>query len=171
MPVPETESGSQGRVLSCTSPLHVASCSPISTPMKFLQLNFIPGSTDVALLIVRIWFGASLLSLHGWGKLVNFAERSGKFADPLGIGSTGSLALVVLAEVFCAGFIVLGLFTRLSALIVSIAMFTAFWVAHGGKLVGPGNGELAFLFLGACVALFLGGAGRFSLDARLGGKR
>lgn len=147
-----------------------ASSSPISTLMKFLQLNFIPGSADVALLIVRIWFGVSLLSLHGWGKLVNFAERSGKFADPLGVGSTASLSLVVLAEVFCAGFIVLGLFTRLSALIAGIAMFTAFWVAHAGKLVGPGNGELAFLFLGACVALFLGGAGRFSLDARLGGK-
>ncbi len=139
--------------------------------MKFLQLNFIPASADVALLIVRIWFGLSLLSLHGWGKLVNFADRSGKFADPLGVGSTASLSLVVLAEVFCAGFIVLGLFTRLSALIAGIAMFTAFWVAHAGKLVGPGNGELAFLFLGACVALFLGGAGRFSADARLGGKR
>jgi putative oxidoreductase len=160
-----------GRFLSRKTPLRAADSSPISTRMKFLQLNFIPGSADVALLMVRIWFGVSLLSLHGWGKLVNFAERSGKFADPLGIGSTGSLALVVLAEVFCAGFIVLGLFTRLAALIAGIAMFTAFWVAHGGKLVGPGNGELAFLFLGACVALFLGGAGRFSFDARFGGKR
>ena len=43
--------------------------------------------------------------------------------------------------------------------------------AHGARLSGPGNGELPFLVLGAFVALLLAGGGRFSLDARMGGRR
>ena len=49
-------------------------------------------------------------------------------------------------------------------------MGVAFWVAHGGKLTGQGNGEMAFLYLGACAVLFLTGGGRYSADASLGAK-
>jgi putative oxidoreductase len=139
--------------------------------MKFLHLNFLPRSADAALLLLRIWFGLSLLSLHGWGKLVNFADRSGRFADPFGIGSTASLALVVFAEVFCAALLVLGIFTRLAALITGFTMFMAFWAGHGARLTGPNHGELSFIFLGGFLALFLAGGGRFSVDARIGAKR
>jgi putative oxidoreductase len=49
-------------------------------------------------------------------------------------------------------------------------MATAFWLIHGARLKGDNNGELAFLYLGVFVALFIAGAGRFSLDARMGAK-
>lgn len=138
--------------------------------MKFLHLNFIPRSADLALLVVRVWFGASLLLLHGWGKLANFSGMASQFADPFGIGKTPSLALAVVGEVLCSGLLVLGLFTRVAALGAGITMATAFWFAHGGKLSGPGSGEMAFLFLGAFVALFFGGAGKYSVDASMGAK-
>lgn len=138
--------------------------------MKFLQLNFIPGSADAGLLILRLWVGLSMAVLHGWGKLTNFSAYSGKFADPFGIGPSASLALVVFAELVCAVFIALGLFTRLSALILGFTMAVAFKLGHGMKLSGEGNGEVAFLFLGACVALLVAGAGRFSVDAKMGAK-
>lgn len=139
--------------------------------MKFLLLNFLPTSTDLALLALRLWFGLSMLVLHGWGKVMNFSAFSTKFADPFGIGTTASLVLVIIAEVVCAALIAIGLFTRWSAVVLGIAMGTAFWSAHGGKLTGQGNGEMAFLFLGACVVLFFAGAGRFSVDAGMGAKR
>lgn len=138
--------------------------------MKFLHLNFLPVSGDAGLLVLRVWFGGSMLFLHGWGKLMNFSMYAEKFADPLGLGKTPSLVLITFAELACAALIALGLFTRLSALILGIGMAVAFWFAHGAKLSGPGNGEVAFLYLGACLALLLAGAGKFSVDAKIGAK-
>jgi putative oxidoreductase len=138
--------------------------------MKFLHLNFLPRSADAALLLLRLWYGASLFTLHGWGKVSGFSTIAGQFPDPFGTGAKPSLVLAILAEFVCAALVVLGLFTRVAALGVAIAMVTAFWFAHGGRLTGNNNGELAFIYLGAFVALFLGGAGKFSLDARMGAK-
>ncbi|HUR56997.1 MAG TPA: DoxX family protein [Opitutaceae bacterium] len=138
--------------------------------MKFLHLNFLPRSANLALLGLRVWFGGSLLALHGWGKLTGFSAMSSKFADPFGLGSMPSLVLATFAELVCAGLIVLGLFTRTAALIAALNMAVAFAFAHKGRLMGTGNGELAFLYLGAFVALFLVGAGKFSVDANIGAK-
>ncbi len=138
--------------------------------LKLLQLRFLPTSVNLALLVLRVWFAVPLLTLHGWGKLTGYAERSQRFADPFGIGSPASLALVVFAEVFCSVLLVLGLCTRLAAAVCGIAMGTAFYVAHGARLTGQGNGELAFMFLGAFVTLLLAGGGRYSIDARTGAR-
>ena len=138
--------------------------------MKFLHLNFLPRSGDLALLVLRIWFGASLACLHGWGKFSGFSAMSGRFPDPFGIGKAPSLALATFAEFFCALLLVLGLYTRVAALFTGVTMATAFWFAHGGKLSGQGNGELPFMYLGAFVALFIAGAGKYSVDAKIGAK-
>ncbi len=138
--------------------------------MKFLHLNFLPRSPDGALLVLRVWLGSAMLALHGWGKLTGFSAMAGKFPDPFGIGSTPSLALAVFGEVVCAALLVAGLFTRFAALGVAITMAVAFWFAHGGKLMGQGNGEMAFLYLGGFVALLIAGGGKFSVDAKIGAK-
>lgn len=67
-----------------------------------------------------------------------------------------------------AALIVIGLATRLSSIAVSFTLLTAFVVAHGAALKGPGNGELPFVFLAGFLALVLAGPGRYSLDAQLG---
>lgn len=138
--------------------------------MKFiptLRLDFLPRSSDFALLVLRLWIGLSLLLLHGWAKLTGFSKMSGKFPDPLGIGSSTSLGLAVFAEVACAILIVLGLFTRLAALAQAILMTVAFCMVHKASLAaGPGSGELAFLYLAAFVTLFIAGPGRYALDGK-----
>ncbi len=138
--------------------------------MKFLQLNFLPTSTDVALLVARVWFGASMLVLHGWGKLTGFGKLAESFPDLFGIGKAPTAALAVFGEVVCAALLVAGLFTRVAAGGLAVTMAVAFFMAHGGKLTGQGNGEMAFLYLGAYVVLFCTGGGRFAVDAKLGGK-
>lgn len=137
---------------------------------RFLQLNFIPHSTDLALLIIRVWLGASLLALHGWGKLTGFGAMAPKFADPLGLGPTVSLGLAVFGEVVCAALLVIGLFTRSAALSLIILMAVAFFVVHGRALSGPASGELAFLYLAGFVTVFLAGGGAYSVDRKLGSK-
>ena len=96
---------------------------------------------------------------------------AGKFPDPIGFGSSTSLALAVFAEVACALLIVAGVFTRAAALTQTILMSVAFFVVHKGALAGPGSGELAFIYLGGFVTLLIGGAGRFSFDAKIGANK
>ena len=138
--------------------------------MKALHLNFIPRSADLALLILRLWYGLSLLLLHGWGKLTGFSAMAAKLPDPLNVGHSVSLGLVVFSEVVCAALIAIGLFTRAAALVTVIELGVAFWFVHGHKLSGAGNGELAFAYLGVLLALVVAGAGRFSVDANVGAK-
>src|SRR5205085_7119475 len=97
----------------------------------------------------------------GWSKLIGFSEMSGKFPDPLGVGSPISLALAVFAEVVCALLLALGLFTRFAAAVLAINMATAFLMVHKLALSGPHSGELAFIYLAAWVTLLVAGAGRF----------
>lgn len=136
---------------------------------RILQLDFLPRSADLALLILRLWLGLSLFLLHGKAKLTGFSGMAGGFPDPLGVGSRFSLGLAVFAEVVCALLVAVGLFTRSAALVLIILMAVAFLLVHKSSLaMGPGSGELAFVYLAAFVAIFVAGAGRFSIDAKLG---
>lgn len=138
--------------------------------MKFLHLNFIPRSADVALLVLRVWFGLSMLLLHGWGKLTNFSTFQERFVNFLGLGPTVSLVLAIIGELVCPALIALGLFTRFAALLSAITMAVAFSLGHGAKLTGPSSGEMAFLYLGVFVTIFVAGAGKHSIDANIGAK-
>jgi len=137
----------------------------MSTIVAFLQLRFIPRNVHIALLLLRLWLGLSMLLLHGLTKLKTFSELSGKFPDPLGIGHQASLALAVFAEVGCSALIVLGLFTRLASLSLIINMCVAFFLVHNATLTGEKNGELAFIYLAGYVVLLVAGGGVFSIDA------
>lgn len=128
-------------------------------------------TTSFALLLLRVWFGGMMAVLHGWPKVVNFAALSPRFLDPYGVGRPLSLGLSIAAELVCAGLVVAGLGTRPAAVILGCNMVTAFVYGHGMKLSGPGNGELAFLYLGVWAALLVAGAGRYSLDSALFGRR
>jgi putative oxidoreductase len=119
-------------------------------------------ASSVGLLVLRIGAGLLLMSLHGWSKLKGFGEMSGGFPDPLGIGPTASLTLVVFAEFFCSILVVLGLFTRLTVIPPIIAMAVAAFVFHADDPWA--KKELALLYLAPFVTLLLCGGGKLSLD-------
>lgn len=133
---------------------------------KFLRLEFVPASPDLALLVLRLWLGASMALLHGWGKMINLLSGTSKFPDILGIGSTPALVLTIFAELLCSVLLIFGLWTRLAALMLVITMSVAFFMAHGAKLAGQGNGELAFVYLAGYFVLLIAGAGKFSVDKK-----
>lgn len=137
---------------------------------KMLQLNFVPVSVDLALLLLRVWYGAAMIYIHGWDKLMTFSSMASAFPDPLGVGARNSLILAVTGELVCSVFLILGLFTRLAALGAAVTMGVAFWGVHNLTLKGEHSGELAFVYMGVFLALLFAGAGRFSLDARGGAK-
>lgn len=135
--------------------------------IRLLRMSFVPGSIDAGLLVLRVWLGATMLLNHGLKKLMDLlAGKGASFPDPIGIGPTLSLGLSVFAEVACAALLILGLFTRFSALVLSIQMTVAFFLVHQAALSGEQSGELAFIYLAGFVALFLAGAGRISVDGK-----
>ena len=141
-----------------------------------LKKLFAPGNDSLAvsvgLLSFRIWLGLTLMLNHGMGKLQKYKEMSSSFSDPFGIGPSASLALVIFAEVFASGLLVLGLVTRFATAVLIINMSVAFFIAHKGALSGQHSGELAFIYLAGYVMLLLAGPGTISLDSRVfGGKK
>ena len=144
----------------------------MKTLLRLLRLEFIPASADLGLLLLRLWLGLSLLLLHGWNKLSNFQSMSGKFADPLGIGTQASLSLAVFGEVVGSLLLVLGLFARFAALSCASVMVVAFCFTHRMALKGSNSGELAFIYLAGFITLLIAGPGRFAVDkASSGSKR
>src|ERR1035437_2345969 len=128
------------------------------------------GAANFGLLILRLWIGFSMLLNNGVEKLKSFSDTAPNFPDPLGIGHTASLALAVFAEFFVSLFVIFGLVTRWSALVLAIDMGVAFIAIHKGALSGQGSGELAFMYLMGYVTLLLAGPGRFSVDKVLFGR-
>ena len=136
---------------------------------NLIQKTISPGTHDklsaIGLLILRVTLGGVMLFAHGGGKLVNFADVSSKFPDPLGVGSPLSLGLAVFAEVFCAIAIMLGLFTRAAAVPLLITMLVAAFIVHGDDPFK--KQEFALLYAVPFLALILTGPGRYSIDQKL----
>ncbi len=124
---------------------------------------------SLGLLLLRAGVAGIMLFSHGLGKLMKFSELSSQFPDPLGVGNFMSLTLAVGAEVACSALVVIGLLTRLATIPLIITMCVAAFIIHAND---PWQKqEFPILFLIAFVALLFTGPGRFSLDAKLFGKK
>ena len=128
---------------------------------RFLSTKSVSGSlASFGLLVLRVSICAIMLT-HGMPKLSNFSSISQNF-DPIGIGGTLSLSLVIFAEVFCSIAVLLGLFTRFAAIPLIVAMCVAIMVTHAGHAFAAK--ELALLYLTFFTAILLIGPGKYSLD-------
>lgn len=122
-------------------------------------------SSDIAALLLRLFFGGFMLLHHGLPKMLAWTEKADSFPDPLGVGSMASLALAVFAEVFCAALLVLGLCTRWATIPLMITMLIAAFVVHGDDPLA--KKEFALLYFGAYAAIYFLGPGRYAVDERL----
>jgi len=141
---------------------------------------------SIGLLILRIGIGGYLIT-HGLGKVqMLLAGGADKFGDPIGMGSTISLALVTMSEFLCALLIILGLATRLAAVPVVISMAVAAFVIHAGDPWTMGaaanaffsgasktwfSKEPALLYLIPFLSLVFTGGGRLSIDGLIAMRR
>ena len=130
---------------------------------KFLQLSFIPKSTDFGLLLLRVWLGLSLFVLHGIEKVFGFSDMLAHAPDPIHIGALPSLMYATLSDGICSILVMLGLFTRISSLIIAINVFVVFAFMRGFSFAG--NGQLVYVYLGGYLAIFAAGAGKYSIDS------
>lgn len=120
---------------------------------------------DVLLLLVRILVAFYMFS-HGIPKMEKlFSGDPIQFADPIGLGMTTSLVLVVFAEVFCSVLILIGLGTRLAVIPLIITMAVAAFLAHSGDAFAEKEASLLYMLI--YIILFITGSGKFSVDKAL----
>ncbi|AMD59854.1 DoxX family protein [Rhizobium pusense] len=105
---------------------------------------------------------ALLFISHGTQKLFGFPASQME-------GSLPTMLLVAAILEFVGGILVLiGLFTRPVAFILSGQMAVAYFIAHGPKSFFPAlnGGDAAILFCFIFLYLFVAGPGAFSVDER-----
>jgi putative oxidoreductase len=128
--------------------------------------------TSVGLFVLRAWLGVVILLVHGWPKFTGFSDMARTFPDVLGLGHpVVGLALATFAECVCSVLLAIGAGTRLMALVLVTNLSVAFVFGHNMKLSGPGNGELALVYLAGFVTLVIAGPGRYSVDRAIFGRR
>ena len=119
--------------------------------------------TSRALSILRIVSGLLFLE-HGTGKLLGFPPSDHAATELFSlIGVQGVLELV-------GGFLILiGLFTRPVAFILTGDMAVAYFMAHAPKSFFPtiNGGQLAILFCFVFLYLVFAGGGKWSVDEQL----
>lgn len=125
---------------------------------KTAAYNFLNSTrwTDSAALFLRLFAGSMLLS-HGIMKIQNFNFLSSSFPSVLGMGSGLSLTMAALVEVGCSIAIICGFLTR-------IALIPAIFTMLIAALFTGQFGELAFIYMGIFIALFISGPGIYSFD-------
>jgi len=113
------------------------------------------------------WFGGS-----GWSGTIQFFEQSG--VPPFLAG------LLIITEFFGGIAIILGFFTRLAALGLTIAMLVAIFKVHlqNGfflnwfNVPNMGHGiEYSLALIGLSLSLLVWGAGNLSVDQMVGGEK
>jgi putative oxidoreductase len=125
---------------------------------------------DAGLLVLRLGV-AGLLLLHGISKLQNgVAWMSGPLSA---VGLPSALAYgAYVAELVAPVLLILGLWTRAAALLITFHMAMAIFLARRGDIgkINPMSGgwaiELEVLLLLAALALALAGGGRYGLGKR-----
>jgi putative oxidoreductase len=119
---------------------------------------------DAGLLLLRLGVGLPMLLNHGLPYLSHFDLEAARFLPMFGLDAGTTLVLAIMAELGGAFLMVVGLFTRLAALVVAVTMMVAFVMVHGASFGGEQSGELAFLYIVGASALIIMGSGRFSWD-------
>ena len=99
---------------------------------------------------------------HGSGKLN--AGFAGVLTGPLGCPAEMQIP-IALAEMVPGILLLMGIFTRMSASLLSIVMLGAiFYVKQAGSLTGERGFEIDLILLASCLVVIVAGPGRVSVS-------
>lgn len=133
---------------------------------SFLMLNAAHTYSNLSRLFLRLFTGIMFLQMgvRQMTHLGDFAQSS------MGSASESTLVTIVVVEIVCAVFIILGLFTRLTLIpsigimiYAEVAMMSASSASTAGQMFifEPGY---PIMFLGIFAYMLLAGPGKISLD-------
>ncbi len=128
-----------------------------------MKLSIIPGPFAPYLLsLMRVAVGLAFVE-HGTGKMLNFPPIAEAMTNMMGSGMTTFTGLI---ELIGGLLIVLGLFTRVAAFILSGFMAVAYFMVHAPMGFYPvlNHGEAALIYCFAFLYLAAAGPGPLSVD-------
>lgn len=130
-------------------------------------------NTSVGLLIPRLALG-TIMVMHGWQKFNEWtiAGVTESFTG-MGVPMAGIAApFATFVELIGGILIILGALTRIIAALNIVSMLGAIFFVHAGAFFADQGGyEFVLLLAAASATLALTGAGRYSVDAALLGRR
>lgn len=112
---------------------------------------------DWGTLYLRIFLGGSIFFHNVW-KMQNYNEIINSYPSLFYINSAASFVVVSVAEVLMAVLLLLGLWVRFAAAVMTIGMLWLFFAD------GIPSGETAFVYAAVYAALVITGGGLFSFD-------
>jgi len=127
-------------------------------------MTFLTPYSALLLSVLRI-MTALLLLQHGTMKFLNFPEGRFNDASPFTMGGIAGLM-----ELVGGVLLVIGLFTRPVAFLLSGMLAVAYWYAHAPQGFYPilNGGELAALYCFVLLYIAAAGGGSLSLDRAFG---
>ena len=129
---------------------------------------------DLAVLVTRVAVGLVFFA-HGWQKLfTNGIDGTAAFFAQVGVPAAPAAAwLAAVVELAGGAALILGLAVPVAGLLLVVDMIGAFAFVHAGAglFVEQGGYELVLTLGAAALLLAVIGAGRFSLDHLLTGRR
>ena len=145
--------------------------------MRTLALSPMDRLAEFAPLVVRVIVGV-IMAAHGLQKLLAGPGNFGGFLAQLGVPAPTLMGYVVtLVELGGGILLIIGLFSRLAALLLTIDLVVAILLVkvNVGFLSPQGGGgagaELDLALIAGFLVILLAGAGRISLDYTLGIER
>lgn len=123
------------------------------------------GGENYAYAIFRIAVSA-MFFLHGAQKIFGILGGVGGAGQTATLGSLFWFAGLI--EIVVGVLVLVGIFTRLAALVAVIEMVVAYFVIHFAKGAIPllNGGELAVMYLVSFLVIFRYGAGKLSLEKK-----
>jgi putative oxidoreductase len=129
---------------------------------------------DLAVLVTRVAVGLVFVA-HGWQKLsTNGIDGTAAFFDQVGVPAASAAAWFAgLVELAGGAALILGLAVPVAGLLLLVDMVGAFAFVHvgAGLFVDQGGYELVLVLAAAALLLAVVGAGRYSVDHLLTGRR
>ena len=141
---------------------------------KLFSFSANPINKDFGLLLIRVMLGV-LMAFYGYEKLSHFTEMAAsefwaKNVSFLGMTGETPLALTIFAEFFCSLFLILGIFTRYSLLVLMFCMAYIFLVIFPMSILEKGDNGYhfndAFVYFIIYLSLLFTGPGKYSLDKK-----
>lgn len=126
----------------------------------------------LALTVLRVTVGL-IMAVHGWGKLTHISDTIAGFGRA-GLPFPTICAYLAVAGEFLGGLgLIVGLFTPLAAFGISCVMAVAVFHVHlkNGLMASQGGFEYPLSLLCVGIYFMMRGAGPFSLDSVVRGKR
>jgi putative oxidoreductase len=129
---------------------------------------------ELAVLVARVAVGLVFFA-HGWQKLfTNGIDGTAAFFEQVGVpAATAAAWLAALVELAGGAALIVGLAVPVAGLLLLADMLGAFFFVHAGAgiFVEQGGYELVLTLGAAALLLAVLGAGRYSLDHLILGRR